>query len=95
MQNSLIFYVNDNKNKYHCIIHCNNQSFSTDIECMDDRRKIIYYGFSCYQLANIEELRELVRGLRIKGFKEIDYFTDLELEEIKTNDECVLRREIK
>lgn len=95
MNNTLIFYVNDDKNKYHCIIHCDAQSFSTDIACMDDRRKIIYYGFSCYQLANIEELKELVRSLRIKGFKELDYFTDLEMEGLNNEREYALRRDFK
>ena len=77
----LTFYVRSYKEQCHCTIDCSNKTFSTDLEAIlyhtTNRRKL-KAGFSCYELKNIDELKNLVRCLRMRGFKEEDYFKEEE-----------------
>ena len=75
LNDDITFYVRYCNCQYHCVIHCSNKTFSTDLENKTSKT-ITRGGFSCYELKNIEELKNLVRCLRHKGFTEIDYFED-------------------
>lgn len=72
---TITFYARDGKKQYHCIIHCSSKTFSTDLENRTSRG-ILRGGFSCYELKDFNELKNVVRCLRYKNFTEIDYFED-------------------
>lgn len=78
-EENITFYVNEPNERYHCVIYYSNKTFSTDLY------DILYHktskrkyrgGYSCYEMKNIQELKNLVRYLKEKGFKEIEYFKE-------------------
>lgn len=78
-EDTMTFYVREFKEQCHCVICCSNKTFSTDLDAIlyhtTSRRKL-RGGFSCFELKSIDELKNLVRFLRVKGFIEEDYFKE-------------------